>query len=77
MNKSKLVSVRIDEELLQSIDLIVGGNRFYNRSSYIQAGLKLMVELSKRGLDRDALRFYPELGDVVEEISFKYRRERK
>lgn len=77
MKESKLVSVRIDGELLESIDLIVGGNRYYNRSSYIQAGLQLMVELNKRGLDRDAIHFCPRVGDVVDEISFKYHRERK
>lgn len=77
MRKSKLVSVRIDEELLSQIDAIVDGNRWYNRSSHIQAGLKLMVELNKRGLDRGALRFCPEFGDVVDEISFKYHREYK
>ena len=77
MRKSKLVSVRIDEDLLESIDLIVDGNRYWNRSSYIQAGLKLMVELSKRGLGRGAIRFCPEFGDVVDEISFKYHREHK
>lgn len=77
MRKSKLVSVRIDEELLSEIDAIVNGNKWYNRSSHIQAGLKLMVELSKRGLGRDAMRFCPEFGDVVDELSFKYHREHK
>lgn len=77
MRKSKLVSVRIDEELLSSIDSIVDGSVYWNRSTYIQAGLKLMVEMSKRGLGRDAIRFCPEFGDVVDEISFKYHREHK
>lgn len=77
MGKSKLVSVRIDEDLLESIDLIVGGHRAYNRSCYIQAGLKLMVELNKRGLDRKVLYFNHKFGDVVDEISFKYHREHK
>lgn len=77
MRKSKLVSVRIDEELLSEIDAIVDGDRWFNRSAYIQAGLKLMVELNKRGIDRSAVRFCPEFGDVVEEISFKYHRGHK
>lgn len=77
MSKSKLVSVRIDEELLERIDLIVGGSPYWNRSTYIQAGLKLLVELNKRGLDRGVIRFCPEFGDVVDEISFKYHREHK
>ena len=77
MRKSKLVSVRIDEELLCQIDAIANGNRWFNRSAYIQAGLKLMVELNKRGLDREAMRFCPEFGDVVDEISFKIHRGHK
>lgn len=77
MGKTKLVSVRIDEELLKNIDLIVGGDRFYNRSAYIQAGLKLMVELNKRKMSHLAFKFYPEYGDKVDEITFKYHREVK
>lgn len=77
MRKSKLVSVRIDEDLLSSIDSIVNDSVYWNRSAYIQAGLKLMVELNKRGLDRYAIRFCPEFGDVVDEISFKYHRGHK
>lgn len=77
MNKSKLVSVRIDEELLKKIDQMAEGGFYFKRSRYIQAGLKLMVELNERGLGRDAIRFCPEFGDVVDEISFKYHRGHK
>lgn len=75
MSKSKLVSVRIDGKLLEKIDQMAKGSVYFNRSSYIQAGLQLMVELDKRGMARDALRFCPELCDVMDEISFKYHRE--
>lgn len=77
MNKSKLVSVRIDEELLKKIDKIVEWKKYYNRSTYIQAGLKLMVEMNERGLDVDAIHFCPEFGDVVDKISFEFHREHK
>lgn len=77
MRKSKLVSVRIDEELLNKIDQIVDGSVYYNRSTYIQAGLKLMVEMSKHGFARDAIRFCPEFGDIVDKIVFKYHRGHK
>lgn len=77
MNKTKLVSVRIDEELLRKVDLMAGDDRFYNRSVYIQAGLKLMVELNKRGMSYQALRFHPGYGDKVDELTFKYHREVK
>lgn len=77
MRGSKLVSVRIDEELLKKIDQMAEGSIYYKRSTYIQAGLKLMVELNERGLVREAIRFCPEFGDVVDEISFKYHRGHK
>lgn len=77
MGKTKLVSVRIDEDLLNAIDSLQGGYRYHSRSLYIQAGLKLIIELCKRGDGRKALYFWPEGGDVVDEISFKYHREHK
>lgn len=77
MSRSKLVSVRIDEELLAEIDDLVGRVEWYTRSSYIEAGLKVMVELAKKGLDRKAVQYYPKYGDVLDSIDFKYHREHK
>ena len=77
MSKTKLGSVRIDEELLAKIDVLAESVRWYSRSEYIAAGLKVMVELAKKGLDRKAIQYYPEYGDVLDSIDFKYHREHK
>lgn len=77
MGKTKLISVRIDEDLLNAIDSIQGGHKSYSRSLFIHAGLKIIIEMCKRGDGRKALYFWPEYGDVVDEISFKYHREHK
>lgn len=73
MAKSKLVSVRIDEDLLAQIDAIAQRERYYTRSAIIEAGLK-MIALGYGRQDVQApWRMWPEW-DEVTEFTFKYRR---
>ena len=75
MEKTKLISVRVPESVVNAIDKVSDPYTYYKRSDYINAALKLILEVEKRGLFRNVLCFRPEIGDVVDEISFKYHRE--
>lgn len=73
MSNSKLVSFRCDEDLLRQVDVIVSDNRYYNRSSVIEAGLKVMVELARVGKAGRALSFHPKYDEVMS-VDFQVRR---
>ena len=77
MSKSKLVSVRIDGDLLRDIDSLVSPEKWVTRSSAIEAGLKILRELAKRQGVSKLTHFYPEYGDVVDKCEFEYHREHK
>lgn len=77
MARTKLVSVRIGEDVLKEIDAIAEGTEYWKRSDVINGALKFMVAAHKAGLSRDIVRFYPEFGDEVDEITFKYHRKHK
>lgn len=76
MEKTKLISVRVPESIVDAIDRACDSYSCYKRSDYINAALSLIVEVKKRGLFHDFIRFHPDLGDVVDELSFKYHREK-
>lgn len=76
MESTKLISVRVPVDVLEAIDKVSKPNTYYKRSDYINAALKLIVEVEKRGLFPKVLRFLPKFGDVIDELSFKYHRER-
>ena len=77
MSKAKLVSVRIDEDLLRDIDSLVSSSEWVSRSDAIVAGLKIFRELAKRKGVHYPARFYPQYGDVVDKCEFEYHREHK
>lgn len=72
MERTKLVSVRLPEGLVKQLDSFCRG--YYRRSTLIYAGCKLIVVAAKRAKARDAIRFAPEFGDVVDEYVFKFHR---
>lgn len=76
MESTKLISVRVPVDVLEAIDKVCSDHSWHKRSDYINAALRLIVEAEKRGLSRDVLRFRPEFGDVVDDLSFKYHREK-
>ena len=75
MEKTKLVSVRVPVGVLDAIDRACSRYPYRKRSDYIIAALSLIVEVNKKGLFDKVIRFHPEFGDVVDEISFEYHRE--
>lgn len=73
MAKSKLVSVRIDEELLAQIDAIALREKYYSRSSMIEAGLQMIVAGANNHQVQKPWMFHPRWDEITEFV-FKYRR---
>lgn len=76
MAKSKLVSVRIDEDLLARIDDIAEKERFCTRSQLIEAGVR-MIALGYGRQDVQAPWRFWDQWDEVTEFTFKYHRQVK
>lgn len=76
MAKSKLVSVRIDEDLLAKVDAIAQELKYFSRSNLIEAGLNLIAQGYKRKDVQAPWNFYPRW-DEITEFTFKYRRQVK
>ena len=76
MRKSKLVSVRLDEDALAIIDAECKsiGNR--KRSTYICAAVNLMAAAIKLHKAEKIIYFWPE-NDVVDKLEFEYHRDKK
>lgn len=74
MNRAQLVSVRLDPDDVELIDEWAASLSWRNRSDIINAGVRLMAELIRRGKADSVLRFYPKW-DVIDEFTFKYHRE--
>ena len=74
MVNTKLVSVRVPVGVLDAIDRACSRYPYRKRSDYIVAALSLIVEVDKKGLFEKVIRFHPESGDVVDEISFEYHK---
>ena len=73
MDKSKVVTFRIQESQLEKVDAIVKKNRYYKRSHIIEAGLKMMVALDEAGLSGRALSYHPKFDDITK-LDFEIRR---
>ena len=73
MGKSKLVSVRIAEDLLAKVDAIAAKERYCSRTSMIEAGLQMIVEVEKHDQVQKPWRFQPRWDEITEFV-FKYRR---
>lgn len=75
MEKSKVISVRVPNKVLEELEDVAKNSEFYNKSDFINAGIKLVLVAHKLGKSRDILRFFPEYGDVVDEFKFGYHRD--
>lgn len=73
MDKSKVVTFRIEESVLDQVDSIAKKHPYFKRSHVIAAGIRLMVELDKRGMAGQALYFYPKF-DEVTKLEFEVQR---
>lgn len=73
MGKTKLISVRVDEEDLKVIDKHCSDVFYRNRSDVINAGITLAALAIKRGLIGDIIKFYPKYWEL-DEFTFKCHR---
>lgn len=73
MEKTKVVTFRIDEDMLNEVDRIASRNGWFKRSHVIAAGLRIMVELEKRNLAGQALKYHPRW-DEIDTLDFKMHR---
>lgn len=73
MDKTKVVTFRIEESKLERVDEIVKKNRYYKRSNIIEAGLKMMIALDEAGLSGRALSYHPKFDDITK-LDFEIRR---
>lgn len=77
MEKSKVVSVRVPNEVLDKLEKAAKNSVYYKKSDFINAGIKLALAACEKGERQKIMRFLPEWGDVVDEFVFKYHREVK
>ena len=77
MRQDKLVSVRLSEKTVASLDKYGQQHWGYSRSQLINMGANFIAHLLETRQFEKIRRFYPEYGDVVDEFTFKYHREHK
>lgn len=73
MSRTKLISVRVDEEDLNKIDDYVSKHSWRKRSDVINAAITIIAEAIDRGLIEQMIRYYPRYYDITE-FSFKCER---
>lgn len=74
MEKTKIVSVRLDVKDIDFLDNEAKKSRYYKRSDFIQAAVKLMIIACEKGYKSDVLGYFPRYDDVVE---FAFKKKRK
>ena len=77
MRATKLVSVRLDEENLKTIDRRAEKHMWRKRSNYINAAISFMAWAIENHQEEKLMKFYPEHGDVVTDFKLEYHREHK
>lgn len=77
MRQDKLVSVRLNEETVATLEKYNEDYYSYSRSQLINIGANFIAYLIKTHQFYKIRRFYPEFGDVVDEFTFKFHREHK
>lgn len=77
MNKTKVISVRINEQLLTQIDEKISHVTFWKRNDLICGLLRIANQVARTSQLEKFCSFYPEHGDVLDKFEFKYHREHK
>lgn len=77
MNKTKVISVRIDEQLLAQVDKKVLHMNYQTRNDLICGLLRFANQVATPSQLEKFCRFFPEHGDVLDEFEFKYHRGHK
>ena len=73
MEKTKVVTFRIEESKLEKVDAIAKKIHYFKRSNVIEAGLKMMIALDEAGLAGRALSYHPRF-DEITKLEFEIRR---
>lgn len=73
MSKSSVISIRLTDEMLAEVDRLAAKQRYYTRTSIIEAGIKMMIAAQDHGDVQNPINFSPRW-DEVTEFSFRYRR---
>ena len=74
MNKTKVISVRIDEQLLTEIDKKVSNMTYRKRNDLIGGLLRFASRIESTNQLEKFCNFFPEFGDVLDGFEFKYHR---
>lgn len=77
MRQNKLVSVRLSDKTVATLERYGQNHLGYSRSQLINMAANFYAYLIEtRQIDK-IIRFYPEFGDVVDEFAFKFHRDHK
>ena len=77
MRQDKLVSVRLNEKTVATLEEYGKDHWGYSRSQLINMGANFIAYLIETRQFEKIRRFFPEVGDVVDEFTFKFHREHK
>ena len=77
MRQEKLVSVRLNEKTVATLEEYGKEHYGYTRSQLINIGANFIAYLIETRQFEKIRRFFPEFGDVVDEFTFKFHREHK
>lgn len=75
MRTMRLVSLRIDKYVDEAFNRMAGEDRYRSKSDYIRQALKVFMYLAEHEKLEYLYHFCPEWGDVVEDATFKFRRD--
>ena len=71
MNKTKLISVRVDEDTLAVLDNATRRSVYATRSDAVNAALRLMAVAIEKGYFYKILRFHPQFNEI-DSFDFEY-----
>lgn len=77
MKGTKLVSVRIDEDVLAKIDLLASISTYRRRSDFINGALRMIAYSEGSKMADKACNFWPQYGDIIDKFEFEFHREHK
>lgn len=77
MEKLKIVSVRLSDSEIAKLDRAADSLHYYKRSDIIRAAVRLATSEEFKPLLGQLVRFHPEFGDKIEEVTFKTGKKHK
>lgn len=74
MEKLKIVSVRLSDSEIEKLDRAADSLHYYKRSDIIRAAVQLATSEEFKPFLGQLVRFHPEYGDEIKEVTFKMGR---